>query len=90
MQINAKLIQKILDELAQENPRLDYVRGILETLLESFPQENKILTATGSAPMVKVTPVSSFAEEVDPLMALEYGTKAKLEEVKKLSEQSMQ
>lgn len=37
--MNRKTIQKIIDELDKEEPRLDYIRGILETLSESLPKE---------------------------------------------------
>lgn len=37
--MNRKIIQKLIDELTKETPRLDYIRGILETLLESLPEE---------------------------------------------------
>ncbi len=33
--MNKKVIQKALDELNKENPKIDYVRGILETLLDT-------------------------------------------------------
>ncbi len=32
--MNKKTLQKVIDELNKDNPRLDYVRGILETLIE--------------------------------------------------------
>lgn len=35
--MNRKIIQKLIDELGKETPRLDYIRGVLETLLESLP-----------------------------------------------------
>lgn len=31
--MRATLLQKCVNELTQENPKLDYVRGILETLI---------------------------------------------------------
>lgn len=37
--MNRKLLQKVIDELAKENPKLDYIRGILETLIESLPED---------------------------------------------------
>ncbi len=37
--MNRKLLTKVLDELNKESPRLDYVRGIMETILESLPEE---------------------------------------------------
>jgi hypothetical protein len=37
--MNRKIIQKLIDELDKESPRLDYIRGILETILEGLPSE---------------------------------------------------
>jgi hypothetical protein len=37
--MNRKVIQKIIDELGKESPRLDYIRGVLETLFESLPSD---------------------------------------------------
>jgi hypothetical protein len=35
--MNRKALQKVIDELKSDSPRLDYVLGVLETLLESLP-----------------------------------------------------
>ncbi len=35
--MNTPILRKCLEELSKENPRLDYVRGILETLIDSQP-----------------------------------------------------
>jgi hypothetical protein len=40
--MNRKIIQKVIDELKQDEPKLDYIRGILETLIESLPEEPTI------------------------------------------------
>lgn len=37
--MNRKIFQKLIDELQEEKPRLDYILGILETLIESLPEE---------------------------------------------------
>ncbi len=37
--MNRTVIEKCLQELSVENPRLDYVRGMLETLLAMMPKE---------------------------------------------------
>lgn len=39
--MNRNLIKKILEELSKDSPKLDYVRGILETVLESLPEEKQ-------------------------------------------------
>lgn len=33
--MNKKQLQKVIDELEKEQPRLDYIKGILETLVET-------------------------------------------------------
>lgn len=42
--MNKKTLQKVIDELNKDTPRLDYVRGILETLMETeeVPSQNAV------------------------------------------------
>lgn len=42
--MNTKILQKCLDELNKESPRLDYLRGMLETLVEmqETPLQTKV------------------------------------------------
>lgn len=40
--MNRKTLNKVIEELKKEKPNLDYIRGILETLVESLPEENLI------------------------------------------------
>jgi len=42
--MNRKTLNKVIEELKKEQPKLDYVLGILETLVESLPEENTINT----------------------------------------------
>jgi hypothetical protein len=37
--MNRKTLQKCITELAKDKPRLDYVSGILETLMETLPED---------------------------------------------------
>lgn len=39
--MNRKTIQKILDELNKPTPSLDYIRGILDMLIEQLPADIK-------------------------------------------------
>lgn len=39
---NRKLLQKIIDELKKDKPDLSYIRGILETMIESLPDDKVI------------------------------------------------
>lgn len=38
--MNRKTLQKVLDELVKDKPDLSYARGILETILESLPNDD--------------------------------------------------
>ena len=41
--MNTSILQKCLDELQKENPKLDYIRGMIETIIEmSTPYPIKI------------------------------------------------
>jgi len=40
--MNRKILQKCIDELNKENPKLDYVRGILETIIDTLPEEKGV------------------------------------------------
>lgn len=48
------LLKKCIDELAKPEPKLDYVRGILETLAE---QEEKPVAPSLAVPPVTFVPV---------------------------------
>ncbi len=51
--MNRKVLQKVIDELNKPEPKLDYIRGILETIIEGMPEEKLapvlILPNPGSA-----------------------------------------
>lgn len=81
-----KLIQKIIGELSKDNPKLDYVRGILETVLESLPEEKVQTPIIGNLSHVPVinTPASVNAE----VAALDAFAKGSLETIKALAQSS--
>jgi hypothetical protein len=89
--MNRKIIQKVIAELNKENPKLDYVRGILETLLESLP-ENIIASVPYITPtsttvdLSKLYPQSKKElpqdERLDDAEIMEKETKAKMEKIK--------
>jgi hypothetical protein len=69
------ILQKCLDELSKESPKLDYVRGMLETLIEmqtpinikkTFAETvgpaNPIIT-TGLPPMPNLEKIKAIAAE---------------------------
>lgn len=82
--MNRKTIQKVIDELSQPTPRLDYVRGVLETILDTLPIESIPVTSHTSTVLPDFSPV----EASDEAKALEYMAKAKLEAVKQMSQEN--
>jgi hypothetical protein len=40
------ILQKCIDELAKENPKLDYIRGMLEVLVEQEPEKPTVAPIT--------------------------------------------
>lgn len=40
--MNRKLLQKVIDELLKDKPDLSYIRGIVETMIESLPEVEHI------------------------------------------------
>jgi len=86
-----KLIQKIIDELQMDKPRIDYVLGILETALESLPEEKTTFMTVDDLPIRFGGPnKTTTAPVIDIETALEKGTAANLANIKKLAEQSME
>ena len=44
--MNKKTIQKVIDELKNEKPDLSYIRGILETLMDSEPHDTNVYSGS--------------------------------------------
>ncbi len=78
--MNNTILTKCLKELGEQTPRLDYVRGMLETLIEMQPKTPGVFvppTATTS------TPISSLPKDEGEI--LDAIARAKLDEVRRLS-----
>lgn len=85
--MNRKTIQKVIDELNTEQPRLDYVKGILETLIDSLPEDNRVVLKPNSVvlpPLVNVgmTPTAS-QPSIDESQILETSAMAVLNRIDK-------
>ncbi len=52
--MHPNLLQKALDELNKESPKLDYIRGILETVIEISPKPTPLRSIPPTAPLVRV------------------------------------
>jgi hypothetical protein len=80
--MHRKTLQKVIDELNKPEPRLDYVKGILETIIESLPGEAlpiigpQYSTSTIPPPTTLLVNKGSFSDDEGALLEAE--TKAKL------------
>lgn len=82
--MNRKTIQKVIDELDKEPPRLDYIRGILKTLLENFTEDNKLtasLVAEKYRSPVNESMVKIINDEMDEASILEASARANLSKI---------
>lgn len=79
--MNRKLIQKIIDELSKDQPKLDYVRGILETVLESLPEEKVIWNPEKENLVVSNRLKGELDKPIDEAQVLEAGTRAKMKTI---------
>jgi hypothetical protein len=78
--MSKKVLQKVIDNLKSPNPDLSYVRGLLEALIESMPEERPLI------PMPIPTIGSLIAKNIpaDEGERMEMEAKAKLANIKGL------
>lgn len=79
--MNRKTLQRVIDELQKEIPRIPYVLGVLETLLETLPEDKALIP-------VNLPAIFNPVVQDDEAKALDYMAKAKLEGVKLMSDES--
>lgn len=78
--MNRKTLQKIIDELGKESPRIPYVLGVLETLIDSIPEEmpRAGLLSTLASKVPNIAPIFEN-NELDNVAA------SRIEEIKKMA-----
>ena len=86
--MNRKIIQKIIAELDKPDARLDYVRGILETLLDSFLEEKKP-ESVDIAPLFNTTGTPFIPTVMSEATKMEQEAKAKLKSVEGIINKSV-
>lgn len=96
--MNKKILQKVVDELGKETPDLSYIRGILETLMETF--EIPVVTPTYFPPIPYPNPLippyfisdgsTGVVNTDDPGAILDAEARAKIAKVKEMAEKSME
>jgi hypothetical protein len=79
------ILEKCLEELSNETPRLDYIRGMLEVLLAS--QEKVASSKSEERGATTATPnvVGSTSTDKTPEEILDMMAKARLNDVKAMS-----
>ncbi len=70
--MNRTILEKCVAELSVENPRLEYLRGMLETLLAMMPKE--VSTAELKAVLNPSTPIPGGQAYLDELKRMSGGT----------------
>lgn len=94
--MNPKLLNKVLEELNTSSPRLDYIRGVVETLIEMQPVSPvsvlNPLWRPASTPMAGVAVGGSTSPVAIPMVdegtLLDSAARASLEKIKELAAKS--
>lgn len=79
IKMNRKLIEKVIKAI--EDNKLDYARGILDTIMESLPEE-KVQTPTTSTPVVNTVIAPVTSTQMDEGTMLDAIAKTNLEKIK--------
>jgi SOS response regulatory protein OraA/RecX len=89
--MNRKTLQKVIDELNKPQPKLDYIRGVLETVIETLPEEKYINDKSfyGKSVADETRPLNQAENKKDETEILEGIAKARIANVKNLANQSI-
>lgn len=87
LQMNTSILNKCLTELTKENPSLDYVRGMLETLIDL---QTPSITVPSFAAKPVAQPPHPTAVTLDEAAILDAQARKSLEHIKALSAASQQ
>jgi hypothetical protein len=61
--MNTTILQKAVDELNKDAPRLDYIRGLLETLIEIAPKPAPVVPSFQEKPVSKAIKLGPLTKE---------------------------
>ncbi len=81
-----KVLQKVLDELNKPEPRLDYIKGMLEVLIGE-EEPTHILSGSNTIALSgkSIENVMKEVSESSPIRSLETGVKSRIEEIKRMT-----
>lgn len=85
---NTAILKKCLEELSKPEPKIDYIRGMLETLVEVQEPEAAAMTLGVPLPMPKVVPAAPVSADLDEGELLDNKARAMLPGVKAMAAQS--
>lgn len=83
--MNTNILKKCIEELRKDDPKIDYVLGMLETLSEM----QETVSVTPVIPTVKFPPLG-FEKKEEPSEAdvMDAKARAAIEEIKRMSQES--
>lgn len=77
--MNRKALQKAIDALNGTEVKIDYVRGILETLLDSLPEDKIVI------PVAPINPNMFNVGSMSESQILEKETQARIKNIKDIA-----
>jgi len=83
--MNTTILKKCLTELSQETPKLDYVRGMLETLIEIQPDMAVVVKEDGTASTFPMSQIHTNKVPQDEASLLDAKARAALETIKAMN-----
>lgn len=85
--MNYKILKRVLDELNKETPKLDYIRGMVETLLSLEPEKAIYTVQDTTIKPSSLMPLNK-AEPKDEGSILDAMARANLKTIQNLAKQS--
>ena len=82
--MNRKVLQKVIDNLNGEKPDMSYIKGLLEALIESLPEE-KLVDCISNTFVTIPMPLRKITSSTDEATLMDNEAKIKLAKVKELS-----
>lgn len=82
--MNRKVLQKVIDNLNGEKPDMSYIKGLLEALIESLPEE-KLVDCVSHTFVTTPMPLGKVTSTTDEATLLNNEAKIKLAKVKELT-----
>lgn len=87
---NIGILKKVAEELAKDSPKLDYVRGMVETLIDIQGNEIVVMTHTGETTIIPKENLYKEEKPQDEASILDAQAKAQLARTMELASKSIE